>query len=422
MNILIFDTETTGLDPYENQIGQLSYIVLNQDYNIGVAKNFYFTVNYVEEGASRVTGLTKEKLEKLSGGKVFKDYAKEIYKDFLNADILVAHNISFDMAFMVKEFENIGFDTDTLFKNKETFCTMNRYTDILNIPHHYYGVKYPTLDETMDYLNVSFDLIQNKMNKVFKLERLDEGFYHDARFDVIATMYAYILYERTDGIEMYKAITRRIDNIKHTSSSIVDLSKEFNDNFFGDLFEKEFCSNDIFEEDSNSLILTIEQSLDRIKMNIEKIEDVINRRKDRIKQERDLEIKEYINSKLKDKEHLEIIKGIFEEEPINRNIYKRIINLNIQLLEDGYGQNVDLIELEENTYLMLDCNKNTNILKITKDSIYNLQENEYEVLEIIECPTIVFDGRDVKVQSYITKLGYSKNDNKYEYEDDEIPF
>ena len=195
MNILVFDTETTGLDSYENQIGQLSYVILNKDCNIEVAKNFYFAVDHVEEGATRVTGLTKESLDELSGGKIFKDYAEEIYVDFLKSDILVAHNISFDRAFIRKEFKGAGLDVDAL-ENKKTFCTMEEYTYVLKIPHSYYGVKYPTLNETMDYLNVSFELIQNTMNKVFELERLDEGYYHDARFDVIATMYAYTLYQK----------------------------------------------------------------------------------------------------------------------------------------------------------------------------------------------------------------------------------
>ena len=56
--ILYFDTETTGVRP--GQICQLSYII--QDTSGVSAKNFFFSVDYVEQGASAVHGFSVQKL------------------------------------------------------------------------------------------------------------------------------------------------------------------------------------------------------------------------------------------------------------------------------------------------------------------------------------------------------------------------
>ncbi|MBQ8997802.1 MAG: 3'-5' exonuclease [Clostridium sp.] len=186
---LIFDTETTGLDSYINQIAQLSYVIIDRDCNIEVAKNFYFAVEYVEEGATRVTGLTKEGLDKLSGGKIFKNYAEEIYQDFLKSNILIAHNLSFDLGFIKMEFKRLGYDVDVLFESKEKCCTMYRYTDILQIPHYYFGYKFPKLEEVIDYVGISFDVLEEETINIFNVE--GEIGYHDSRYDVISTMYIY---------------------------------------------------------------------------------------------------------------------------------------------------------------------------------------------------------------------------------------
>ena len=102
--ILYFDTETTGLHP--GQICQLTYIL--QDKNGVKAKNFFFSVDYVEFSAQMVHGFSKEKLFVLSNGKTFSDHFEEIKSDFESADLVVAHNVSFDFSFMRKEFERMG--------------------------------------------------------------------------------------------------------------------------------------------------------------------------------------------------------------------------------------------------------------------------------------------------------------------------
>lgn len=171
--ILYFDTETTGL--YPGQICQLSYIM--QDCKGLTAKNFFFSVDSMEQNAFLVHGFSVDKLKELSNGKRFCDCFDEINLDFLNADILVAHNVSFDLSFMRKEYERLN----KTFLIKEQFCSMKKATPICKLPRkNGVGFKYPRLNELCEFLQISTDEVNYFSSKIFS-NNLD---YHDARFDV----------------------------------------------------------------------------------------------------------------------------------------------------------------------------------------------------------------------------------------------
>lgn len=184
MNKYIFlDTETSGLDPCEDRICQLSYLITNEELDILDSKNFYFYLSEVDNGASRVHGLTPSVLRELSGGKVFKDFSQEIKKD-LKDNTIICHNVDFDLSFLEQEFKRIGVE-DKIYE--DCFCTMQAYTNILKLPHPYYHHKYPKLEETIYYLGIERKQIKDVINRSFKSS---SGF-HDARFDVACT---YLIY------------------------------------------------------------------------------------------------------------------------------------------------------------------------------------------------------------------------------------
>ena len=111
--ILFFDTETTGLTP--GKIIQLSYILYADGKVKG--KNFFFSVDYIPIESTLIHGFTAEKIRQLSNGLVFGDYADEIYEDFSSAEMIVAHNVAFDVKFLIEEFLSCG----SHFKYKESF-------------------------------------------------------------------------------------------------------------------------------------------------------------------------------------------------------------------------------------------------------------------------------------------------------------
>ena len=173
--ILYFDTETTGL--YPGQICQISYIM--QTKESVKAKNFFFTVDYVEPSSFAVHGFSVEKLKELSLGKRFKDFFNEIKTDFESADLIISHNVSFDFSFMRKEYERLN----EVFYVKNEFCSMKKSTPVCKLKRKSgEGYKYPKLVELCEFLGVS-----NSDVLSFSIENFDGSCdFHDARFDTSA--------------------------------------------------------------------------------------------------------------------------------------------------------------------------------------------------------------------------------------------
>ncbi|MCK5849067.1 MAG: 3'-5' exonuclease [Caldisericia bacterium] len=174
---LLFDFETTGFNPPGDKPVQLAYIKLNAEFAILEAKNFYFQVQEeVPESASKIHGLTKDKLIELKAGTI-EEYREEICKDFTIPGIIpIAHNAQFDMKF-IKEF----FVQDPI----KYFCTMNYYTNIVKLPGRYGKYKWPKVSETISFLKVNESKALKECQKHYGKETI--GF-HDARFDIVCIL------------------------------------------------------------------------------------------------------------------------------------------------------------------------------------------------------------------------------------------
>ena len=159
MGLLYLDTETTGFSP--GQIAELSFI-LEENGVITQAKNYFFTVNHMDEDASKVTGLTVDSLKALSNGLTFKEVADEL----------------FDEKFLSMEFWRAG---------KQLFPagridTMKHFTDICKLPNtrRKPGYKYPKLSEVAEHYNVSLDKVARYASMIFCS---DCSQLHDSRVD-----------------------------------------------------------------------------------------------------------------------------------------------------------------------------------------------------------------------------------------------
>lgn len=179
MNNIFFDTETTGLNP--GQIGQLAFIMEGEG-KILLAKNYFFRVNEMEEGAEKVHKMSKEFLEKASNGKTFADQYEEFYKYFKDSK-LIAHNLKFDEKFLSSELWRVGIS----FRPAGRQCTMEYFKELLKLPNRYprYGkYKNPNLGEVVNYFNIDENKVLEFSKKLFG-EGEDITF-HDARFDTTA--------------------------------------------------------------------------------------------------------------------------------------------------------------------------------------------------------------------------------------------
>ncbi len=177
--IIYLDTETTSLFP--GNICQLSYVM--QTGKSVISKNFFYAVDYVEPSAEAVHHFSVKTLKKLSCGKKFIDSVEEIEKDFLSANVIIAHNTAFDFSFLRKEFENAG----KIFRCKNEFCSMKKLTPVIKLPRkNSKGYKYPKLNELTAFLGITDKLIEETTKELFNETLL----YHDARYDTTAVYLA----------------------------------------------------------------------------------------------------------------------------------------------------------------------------------------------------------------------------------------
>ncbi len=186
--IIYLDTETTGLRP--GNICQLTYVM--QSGSSVTAKNFFFEVDSVEYGAYMVHGFSVEKLRSLSHGKRFLDHLDEISRDLSNADVIVAHNVQFDIMFLGAEFTNCGVD----FCLNNAYCTMKKMTPVCKLPRtNGVGYKYPKLTELCSKFGVTEAVINRATVELFGAT----ASYHDARFDTAALYVVCSLLMQDDG-------------------------------------------------------------------------------------------------------------------------------------------------------------------------------------------------------------------------------
>ena len=175
---VLFDFETTGLKPPKDKPLQLAYLLLNSNFQVLKAKNFYFQVQEeVPLSATKIHGLTKAKLVAL-GAQPLAYHKEEIQSDFSAKNILpIAHNASFDVLFL-RNFFLRDFST-------KLFCTMKYYTNIIKLPGLYNDFKWPKVSETMKFLDIDEKQTLLTCKDLFLSDSIG---YHDARFAIVCIL------------------------------------------------------------------------------------------------------------------------------------------------------------------------------------------------------------------------------------------
>ena len=142
MRSILFDTETTGLDPATgDRVIEVAALELVNDLPTGV--HFHRLVHPgrdIAEDAVRVHGIT---LADLAGKPPFAEIAAELL-DFLGAGKLVAHNAPFDFAFLNAEFALLGLPP----------LQVVRMVDTLALAR----TRFPGLPNSLDALCRRFDI------------------------------------------------------------------------------------------------------------------------------------------------------------------------------------------------------------------------------------------------------------------------
>jgi DNA polymerase III epsilon subunit-like protein len=193
MRILIFDTETTGLPKSRTLDGsnlhlwpyivQFSYIILDISSNeITNVKDAIIKIPsniIIMEETSKIHGITNEiTAEKGISIEIIMD---EFFSDIVDIDLIVAHNLSFDLNMIKCELlrlikENDNADKYNRYFNeivnfKKMYCTMQESIDLCNIEAKYKNgnkyIKFPKLIELYEKLfKTTPTKLHNSLNDV----------------------------------------------------------------------------------------------------------------------------------------------------------------------------------------------------------------------------------------------------------------
>jgi DNA polymerase III subunit epsilon len=103
---IVFDTETTGLDPYQDRVIELGGIELSKRFPTGRVFHYYLNPQgrEINSEAQAVHGITAADLVDKPR---FDDIAED-FLSFIEGARLVAHNANFDISFINAELERLG--------------------------------------------------------------------------------------------------------------------------------------------------------------------------------------------------------------------------------------------------------------------------------------------------------------------------
>jgi DNA polymerase-3 subunit epsilon len=152
---LIFDTETTGMVQFRKppedktqpdliQLGML--LVETTDWEPRARHSLLVTLAdgvRIEPGAKEAHGISEEDCARYGVAPIV---ACSLFNQTcMQADIIVAHNLSFDVSIMKTALHRIGNKPHRL-DGRQHVCTKETSTDVLKLPGKY-GYKWPTLAE-----------------------------------------------------------------------------------------------------------------------------------------------------------------------------------------------------------------------------------------------------------------------------------
>src|SRR5882724_7259737 len=149
MREIVFDTETTGLDPYQgDRLVEIGCVELLNGFPTGNSFHYYINPQRdVPEGAFKVHGLSAEFLKDKP---LFADVVDE-FLEFVGDAPLVAHNAMFDLGFVNAELERC----------KKALLQSERLVDTLMLARR----RYPAGPNNLDHLCMRFSIDASRRTK-----------------------------------------------------------------------------------------------------------------------------------------------------------------------------------------------------------------------------------------------------------------
>ena len=138
----VLDIETTSLDSFSGEIVEISAIKVRDRKEIDSFSKLIKTKNEIGYFTTRLTGITNEMVEKQ--GKELVVVLQE-FRKFLDKDIIVGHNVNFD----------INFIYDNMEENLNEYLS-NDFVDTLRISRKVLpNLRHHKLDDLIQYFNLT---------------------------------------------------------------------------------------------------------------------------------------------------------------------------------------------------------------------------------------------------------------------------
>lgn len=150
---VVFDIETTGLDPRNDEIIEIGAIRVRNDQVVAEFEKLIKPSKPISSFITKLTGITNEDL-------IDAQDIEEVLPDFLNfvgEDIVMGHNVNFDLSFIKdKSLKHLG----VVFEN--------RYADTLYISRSFYkGFKHHRLCDLAIRFNIDQDVAHRALADVY---------------------------------------------------------------------------------------------------------------------------------------------------------------------------------------------------------------------------------------------------------------
>ena len=144
---IFIDTETTGVNQARDHIVQLAWIIADENGQVLLEKEYIVQPDdfFIPASAVAIHGITNAQAKR--EGEPIEDVLSELIDDAEDVEYVVAHNASFDLAFLRREYLDTGLDNP--FDRMKPYCTMRSSVAFCRFPklNGGTGYKWPKLDE-----------------------------------------------------------------------------------------------------------------------------------------------------------------------------------------------------------------------------------------------------------------------------------
>ncbi len=162
--MIFLDLETTGFDPKSDKI--IEFAAVKTDDDLNEIETLEFLVNPEKEIPEIVSQITNINQEVVDGEKTFNERIEEV-KKFIGDEIIVGHNIQFDISFLQEydlAIENKFIDT-CYFANialpPQKSYALEILSDVLNIEHKYKHRALGDVLASIDLMKILYSEISN---------------------------------------------------------------------------------------------------------------------------------------------------------------------------------------------------------------------------------------------------------------------